>query len=82
MVKLYLLVNGKLVLVDYGVIQRWRDYELQGYYVRLAKPLSYEKINHPTVVKHKPKVKRRSLFQRIKDFFEPPMSWETGMAVA
>jgi hypothetical protein len=71
MVKLYLLVNGKLVLVDYGVLHKKHSYERQSYHVRVSKPLSYEKITHPSKVYHKPKVRRRSLVRCVKDFFTP-----------
>lgn len=71
MVKLYILVDGKLQLVDYGVASKTYEYECQGYVVKHETPFRYEKIFQATIVYHKPKPQRRSLFQCVKDFFTP-----------
>jgi hypothetical protein len=33
MIKLYKIINGKLVLVDYGVVSKMEEYAKQGYIV-------------------------------------------------
>ena len=71
MVKLYILVDGELKLVDIGVEAKTYEYECQGYVVKHETPFRYERITQPTRVYHQPKPKRRSLFDRVRDFFTP-----------
>lgn len=66
MVKLYKMIDGELVFVDYGIVNRSKDYELQGYYVR-AITANCNRVIKPKVEEQKQIfIKGPSLFSRIK----------------
>lgn len=70
MIHLFKMINGKLVFVDYGVLQHRYTYELQGYYVRVVHPMSRRSIKpnlNITITHHINKAKV-SLLSRIKEF--------------
>jgi len=46
MVQLYKRSNGRWVFVDYGVVNRIREYELMGFHVCVVKSLPYRPVIH------------------------------------
>jgi len=70
MVHLYKMINGKLVFVDYGVLQHKYCYELQGFYVRVVNPnkrKAVKKVNI-TITHRVRRPVRISILSLIKDF--------------
>jgi len=76
MIHLYKMIDGKLVFVDYGVLQHKYCYELQGFYVRVVNPnkrKAVKKVNITVTHRiHRPA--KVSILTRVKEFIESLMT--------
>ncbi len=71
MIHLYKMINGKLVFVDYGVLQHKHTYELQGFYVRVVNPKKRKAVKKKvniTITHRIRKPVKISILSYIKDF--------------